>query len=67
MNAGELIKYTKDLEKRVSLLESVLANAGMIRITPDGIKVPRVERFYVTEGKPTPSYVLDDSGMVEFF
>jgi glucokinase len=63
----DLREKLRSLEGRITVLERVLSDAGMIKIEHGVVKVPRVERCYVTQGKPTPVYVMDDDGMVEFF
>jgi hypothetical protein len=67
MNFQEHVKYTKSLEDRISVLEFVLRDAGLIKIDTSGVKVPRVTRFYISDGKLLPMYQMDETGMVKYF
>lgn len=67
MNFAQLLQYTKTLEDRLVVLEFVLRDAGLVRIDTSGVKVPRVTRFYISEGKLLPMYEMDETGMVRYF
>jgi hypothetical protein len=67
MNFAEHLKYTKDLEKRITALEFVLRDAGLLKIDTGGVRVPKVIRWYITDGRLTPMYEMDESGMVKYF
>jgi hypothetical protein len=67
MNTAQMENKLYKQDQLLKALIGVLEDAGMVKLCPEGIRVPKLKGKYIADGKEKPVYEMDENGMVKYF